>query len=550
MEIKREKSEEANERGWVAVILGVFAIVYALLVVSHLSIAYIDFGDGNYLYISTRLADGLVLYRDILSPQPPFHLYLGAVLVWIGRALGSVLCTVRVFSILLHLGTMLVMYMVGRRVIGNRAGGVVTAAIYLLLPIGFWWSLGYESELLEILFLMLSFLCFIEAGGLQVASRPKAAGKKMAVAGVLAVCAMFTNMTAVPYVGFSALWLLVRRRRLVLWYLVPIVGLSIVGIAVLELLSGGNYLGNVFFNQVATFPKRAISGQSVVAYAIGKIMREGKDVLFWEGSYIVIALLGLIGFMRRGLAAQASQPGFNNQRVREYIGWYGLFSMLSIVFVSKGATMEYIFTLGEPFVALFAAYFVIEFTRRTYRATDQTDEPTSRPAEEKIDVAGDTSRVVSLIGAGLLVLVCAVIGIAFVRVTLLQKNYEQDAEGVRQIVSYIEKHSKPGDPILAPPYYAFISKRRLYEEYSELFIWTIKYKNEVIVEKRPGEGVRKAESIANALAGKQISIVVLDLNQTGRIPPIRDAIERFYKPLLEKPIHTLNTPLQLYIPQL
>ncbi len=550
MEIKREKSEEANERCWVAVILGIFAIVYALLVASHLSIAYIDFGDGNYLYISTRLADGLVLYRDILSPQPPFHLYLGAVLVWIGRALGSALYTVRVFSILLHLGTMLVMYMVGRRVIGNRAGGVVTAAIYLLLPIGFWWSLGYESELLEILFLMLSFLCFIEAGGLQLASRPEAAGKKMAVAGVLAVCAIFTNMTAVPYVGFSALWLLVRRRRLVLWYLVPIAGLSIVGIAVLELLSGGNYLGNVFFNQVATFPKRAISGQSVVAYAIGKIMREGKDVLFWEGPYIVLALLGLIGFMRRGLVAQASQPVFNNQRVREYIGWYGLFSMLSIVFVSKGATMEYIFTLGEPFVALFAAYFVIEFTRRTYRATDQTDGGTSQPAEEKIDVAGDTSRVVSLIGAGLLVLVCAVIGIAFIRVTLLQKNYEQDAQGVRQIVSYIEKHSKPGDPILAPPYYAFISKRRLYEEYSELFIWTIKYKNEVIVEKRPGEGVRKAESIANALAGKQIPIVVLDLNQTGRIPPIRDAIERFYKPLLEKPIHTLNTPIQLYIPKL
>lgn len=539
MEIKREKSEEANERRWVAVVLGVFAIVYALLVASHLSIAYIDFGDGNYLYISTRLADGLVLYRDILSPQPPFHLYLGAALIWIGRGLGSALYTVRVFSILLHLGTMLVMYLVGRRVIGNRAGGLVTAAIYMLLPIGFWWSLGYESELLEILFLMLSFLCFIDGARLHVAGRAQAAGKKMAVAGVLAVCAIFTNMTAVPYVGFSALWLLVRRRKLVLWYLVPIVGLTIVGIALLELLTGGNYLGNVFFNQVGTFPKRAISGQGVVAYAIGKILREGKDVLFWEGPYIVLALLGLIGFMRRGLVAQAPQPRFNSQPLREYIGWYGLFSILSIVFVSKGATMEYIFTLGEPFVALFAAYFVIEFAKWI-----------TRPADEKIDIAADTSRVVSLIGAGLLVLVCSVIGIAFMRVTLLQKNYEQDTKGVQNIVSYIEKYSKPGEPILAPPYYAFISKRRLYEEYSELFIWTIKYKNEVIVEKRPGEGVRKAESIANALAGKQIPIVVLDLKQTGRIPPIRDAIERFYKPLLEKPIHTLNTPIQLYIPQM
>lgn len=367
VEIKREKSEEVNERRWAAVALGVIAIVYALLVGSHLSIAYIDFGDGNYLYISTRVADGVVLYRDILSPQPPLHLYLGAVLIWIGRALGSALSTVRLFSIVLHLVTMLVMYMVGRRVIGSRTGGVVTAAIYMLLPIGFWWSLGYESEPLEIFFLMLSFLCFIDAGRGYVSARPKSAANAMIGAGILATCAMFTNMTAVPYVGFSALWLLVRRRRLVLWYIVPIVVVIVTGIIALELLTGGNYVANVFFNQVGTFPKREISGQSVVAYAVGKIIREGKDLLFWEGPYVMVGLLGLIGFVRR-----------SQHSMREYVGWYGMFSLLSIVFVSKGATMEYIFTLGEPFVALFAAYFVVEFVRWLNR---RTDEPTNRRTE-------------------------------------------------------------------------------------------------------------------------------------------------------------------------
>jgi hypothetical protein len=531
---KDKKTEEVNERRWVAIALGVIAAAYVALVGSHLSIAYIDFGDGNYLYISRRVADGLVLYRDILSPQPPLHIYLGAMLVWIGSALGSALYTVRLFSIVLHLGTMLVMYVVGRRVIGDRAGGVASAAIYLVLPIGFWWSLGYESELLEIFFLMLSFVCFVEAGRGYEEERPEGAGKKMIAAGVLATCAMFTNMTAVPYVGFSALWLLVRRRRLVLWYLVPIVVVSITGVIVLELMSGGNYLANVFFNQVGTFPKREISGQSVVAYAVGKIVREGKDLLFWEGPYIMLGLLGLISFVRR-----------SRQPMREYIGWYGVFSLLSIVFVSKGATMEYIFTLGEPFVALFAAYFVVEFVRWI---KGRSEGSSNEVVEQKTDVARDTSRVLSFIGAALLILVCTVIGTAFIRITLLQKNYEQDANGVRQIVSYIEKYSGPGDSILAPPYYAFISKRRLYEEYSELFIWTIKYYNETIVEGRPGEGVRKAESIAGALARQEIPIVVLDLKQTGRIPPIRNAIERFYTPLLEKPLHTLNTPLQIYIP--
>jgi hypothetical protein len=44
---KDKKTEEVNERRWVAIALGVIAAAYVALVGSHLSIAYIDFGDGN-----------------------------------------------------------------------------------------------------------------------------------------------------------------------------------------------------------------------------------------------------------------------------------------------------------------------------------------------------------------------------------------------------------------------------------------------------------------------------------------------------------------------
>jgi hypothetical protein len=63
-------------------------VLYAALVVTHWGEDYIDFGDGNYLYISSRIADGMVLYRDIMAPQPPCHLYLGALLIKIGRLIG------------------------------------------------------------------------------------------------------------------------------------------------------------------------------------------------------------------------------------------------------------------------------------------------------------------------------------------------------------------------------------------------------------------------------------------------------------------------------
>ena len=67
-----------SEKKRAVFILLLISLLYAALVLSHWDEHYIDFGDGNYLYISARLADGLTLYRDIMAPQPPCHLYLGA----------------------------------------------------------------------------------------------------------------------------------------------------------------------------------------------------------------------------------------------------------------------------------------------------------------------------------------------------------------------------------------------------------------------------------------------------------------------------------------
>ena len=46
---------------------------------------------------------------------------------------------------------------------------------------------------------------------------------------------------------------------------------------------------------------------------------------------------------------------------REYLVWYSLALLLSALYVSKGGTGDYIFTIGEPAVALFAAYFLVQF---------------------------------------------------------------------------------------------------------------------------------------------------------------------------------------------
>src|SRR5205085_2747646 len=117
------------------------------------------------------------------------------------------------------------------------------------------------------------------------------------------------------------------------------------------------YFENVILNQVGSFPRKEFmpAGETLLSYAIGKIVREGSDVLALEGSYIALGLAGWAAFCWRVRGWRA-----------EYIAWSGLFAFGSIVYVSKGGTEDYIFTLAEPQVSMFFGYLCIllfEFAR-------------------------------------------------------------------------------------------------------------------------------------------------------------------------------------------
>ncbi|MBN1901271.1 glycosyltransferase family 39 protein [Candidatus Sumerlaeota bacterium] len=506
------------------IFLSVLSFLYAFLVTASFGLDYIDFGDGNYLYISSRLADGLVLYRDIMAPQPPCHLYLGSLLIRLGRIIGNPLYTVRSFSLILHLATVYVVSSLAWKIFHREFERFAAPILYLLIPIGFWWSQGYQSEGLLIFFLLVSFYFYIDFNP-----------RSMIIASVFGVLAVFTNMTAAPYALFSALYLAIRQTRRSLYYIVPLAVLGLLGIGLMEIVTDGSYLNNVFFNQVGTFPNPKITGgEGPVQYAFRKIMNEGKDVLAWEGGYVLFGFVGLVFYLLKG-----KEGGLR----REYVGWYSFFSLCSIIYVSKGGTMEYIFTIGEPFVVLFFAHAMAEFWRNVLL---------SGGIFSRFDWK-DTSRIAAFCSFIFLLAATFYIGLFYIRNTLLGYNYELSGDKIKQVKEIIETHSHPGDAILSPPYYAFISGRRVIEEYSENYIWTIKYAHETMVERKPGEGVKKALAIARALEEKKIPIVLLDLAQTGNLPPIKKAIEQNYRPLPvwngSHILQTLNPQIGFYIPK-
>ena len=472
-------------------ILLIASLVYVFLVASQLSIAYIDFGDGNYLYIAKRVTEGLTLYKDIMAPQPPCHLITGVLLIKLGGALGHVLYTVRWFSILLHIATMFLVYAIGLRLFEDRTKAVMAGTIALFLPVGFVWAMGYQSEPLEMLFMLSAFLCFIRLDA-----------KGALFAGLFAALGTLTNMTAAPYALFNLGYLAVRRPKLALFYALSFFGLYLSVSVVTELWTGA-FFNNVIFNQVGSYPQ-----EGFLAYAFGKVVNEGAEVFQLEGGFIIFAVVGITLFLRT-----------SRHEAKEYTAWYAFFSLLSILYVSKGGTMDYIFTIGEPFVALFAAVTIVDGLRK----------------ESGIFSGGKTllrdtlplARIVLLLFLGAIM---CFIGFFQIVNTLKGYNYDLDEQRTAMVLDYMDAYTEKGDEILAHPYYAFISGRRLVEDYSEVLLWTIKYYNE----RNAGieeEGVRKIKTIAGKIHDRSIPLLILDMRQTGKIPEIKEAVEANYRPL-------------------
>src|SRR5947207_1964847 len=98
------------------------AAIYCGVVIPFWNRGYLDFGDGNYMYISWRLAHGAVLYRDVLAPQPPMHFLAGVSIVGVAELIGAdVLFAFRAFSLALHVITLFLVIALARRVLQSSA---------------------------------------------------------------------------------------------------------------------------------------------------------------------------------------------------------------------------------------------------------------------------------------------------------------------------------------------------------------------------------------------------------------------------------------------
>lgn len=484
---------------WLLLAMG--SAVYAMLMVYRINFAYLDFGDGNYLYISQRLAQGLTLYKDIVSPQPPLHVYLGSLLMSVADSIESQLTLVRTFSVLLHLLSMVLVVAVTYTIWGVARTATLAGLIYLVLPIGLWWGQGYQSEPLLQVLMLATFLALLHGGK---------AG--LALGAVAAALACMTNMAFLPYLGLHILYVVGRYRnqRLWLWFIGPLVLLSALAFTYWNAVSGGAYIENVWSNQVGSFPK-----EGTVPYILRKWTYQGHELLKQEGAFILLALLGMFSQWRQ----RSAQAGISI----DYAVWYGLASLGSLVFVAKGGTMQYIFTLGEPMVAVFAAFYL-------YRIHEQY---LSIPLRQLGPVAGAGRVCAVVILILMLGLPTYIMTLQMSRDELPERIYERSHEEVIAIVRDIERHSPPGGLILAPPFYCFVSGRPMAGECPETYLIGIRYLNERrriggLLGYQPPASLREMQRLA--VERGLISESMLDHG-------IVNLVERIVAPLRNREVH-------------
>ncbi|MBI1387495.1 MAG: hypothetical protein GC154_03500 [bacterium] len=427
--------------GWGGILFIAAIFIYFMLAISCIDGKYVDFSDGNYLYLSWRLLHGAVLYQDLPSPQPPFLLFWGAALMGLG---GGDPILIRLWQVVQHALTACCVLGITRRLFPQGSMSLAAGIIYLFLPEGVWWASGFTSEPPLILLQSFNLLLFLTA--IQ-SNKPSSA---LYASGFVSAMCLFINMTALPYIMLQWFFIWYRFKPLLrswsTWLCVP----ALVVWLLMYVYSGGQYMEHVFFRQVGTFPSESVS--ALIGYCISKLMSEGGDILFWEGGFVFASMAGILLY-----AGDETKP----RLAREYVAWWGIFSLGSIIFVTKGGTVEYIFTLGEPAVAVFAAFFFISI----FIASGSP-----------LNLRGALKDPLSFAKATLLICLVAP-GVAMKPMQLLYYTftnsrvvYELSSSEMDKVNDYVERHTSQDDAILAPPYYAYTARRRIANDMSSLFI--------------------------------------------------------------------------------
>jgi len=395
---------------------------YWLLAWHRSNLAYLDYVDGYYLYAAHRVAQGAVLYRQIMGVQPPGIYLAGAALFRIHDSIDAA----RAYALLVHSATVLLVFVIARRTFRRDGVALLAATLYSLAPYSLVWSRTFDPNPL------VGCLGLATLLALSVGTTSRAA-----LAGCLGALALATKVWYVPVGAASVLYMARHARGLLLPYfgaLVPVLGIVFA--------AGTAAAGGAFWRGLLAQDASGLSGNWLLASLV--------DVALRDLPLLALGLLGLPLLRRRG-------------RAGVLVCWYSVATCAVLLATVKAGTFAPVFQFAEPGLAIAAAaYLAAQLPPHTADRSAPDAQLSARPAARAVMATRRRPALLpGLLGLGFLATAYAAIAAT---------PPPGDAP-VRALVRAIETHSRPGATLLSPPYYLYLTGRRAFGEYADINLW-------------------------------------------------------------------------------
>jgi hypothetical protein len=482
---------------------------------------YLEYSEGYYLYLGTRLAGGARLYAETASTQPPV---LPALISALWQIQPDVYLP-RLLAISCYLAAALLSGRLAAQLTPHRLAGPLATALCAVLPLGA--SLPRALDPNAVLALLAPALALL---WWRAQREPRPAGWGL-LAGIVAGAGLSTKLTFLPFV----LAPLVPAAHLIVtgsWK-----RLSTRGRRQAEVGTGGvssTAPGSVLSHQRWSISFAGDIGRNyhrtrlpgLIAYLAGLGLVIASQVFYWgavagwaasdaifgelESPLLIagaaLAVLQLVQL--EGLAILAACAGWWLARRRgcspDLLVFLPAAAVLPLLAVHQG-TFVAVARPAEPFIAAFAALAVVVLAGKCASAWERRW-PSQRRAFGPIAL---------LLAASVLVIP--------VQHTLRARSSASTTPH-ELVVEAIVRHSGPGEDVLAPPYYAALAGRRMLFDYADWTVWGMRSEAGFSREQD------MTQRLVSALEQGHVPAVFADF-RLWYVHEVGEALERHYTPV-------------------
>jgi hypothetical protein len=381
---------------------------------NQLVINYIDYGEGSYLYESFLINKNLLLYRNFFAPQPPFIYLIGSFIL----KLSNNPLIIKYFLFFLFVSSNILSFYLFNIFFKNKKLSFLTVIISTFFTNTIHWWPTFTGETFLRFFLVLFLFYFLPV--------EKNSKKKLFITSFLLNLIIFTKFTAIFFIVFTFLFLLMIDKRLFFSLIKYFVILFLIFFGFFLFIFGKDFLyQTIFIRKMLPIKSLLLSIPSATFFLI-------KFLPF----YLLNFFLAIIFFKKK-------------QYSQSFLFFISCFWFPSIIFNFFEGTYLYIFYPVELFLPLGFSFLIFNFKKIKFTIF---------------------SKLVILISFFWSILVL------IYQLQVLESNYflasnYLDQKTTQKILKIIEDKTKKNETIIAPPFFAFFSSQPLIDNFHDPFIF-------------------------------------------------------------------------------